>query len=496
MVGEVLEGFLFIFTTRVFFYLLGGLLMGVFFGCVPGLTATLAIALLLPFTFTMDVVPALVTIMGVYAGGIYGGCITATTINIPGAPASTMTMLEGYPMMQRGEGAKAIGYASVASGIGGIVGAVVLMFLAPQMAKVALTFRSPERFTLILLSVVIVAMVTRGSLVKGIIATLIGLIISTIGMDPLLPYARFNFGNPYLSRGIGLLPAIVGLFALPELLRQMEAKDWNMEVNVKVRVKDVIPPWSELRKIGPLLYLKSAIIGVIVGILPGSGAAMAAFVAYAEAKRTSKQAEKYGTGIPEGIVAAETANNAVCGGALIPLLSLGIPGDSVTAIVFGVLLIQGLIPGPRLVEENLSAMATMFAGLFIAQMIIPLIGFLLTPIYLRLISINRSVLFAFIGVISIVGIYVAEFSVFQMGVTVVVGVLAYFLQRFGYPTVPILMGIILGPLLEEYFRRSISLGGMRIFISTPLSVALLALTVLAIYYLGFKQSWAKKMAEE
>ncbi len=488
MLTQILHGFQILFTLNIFIYLIGGLLMGIFFGSVPGLTATLAIALLLPFTFTMKTIPALVTIMGIYAGGIFGGCLTAITINIPGAPASTMTMIEGYEMMKKGKGASAIGHAAIASGIGGMIGALILMFVAPQMMKVALAFKSPERFSLIVVALIMVATVTRGSLLKGIISTLIGLAIATIGLDPLIPTPRFHFGIPYLMRGVGLLPAVTGLFAISELLRQMEFKQWDIKLAQKIKISNFIPSWSEIKKIGPFLYLKSAVIGNFVGILPGGGASMAAFMAYGEAKRSSRYPEKFGTGIPEGIIAAESANNAMCGGALVPLLSLGIPGDAVTAIIFGVLLIQGMIPGPQLIVEHSGLIGTMFAALFTAQMLIPLVTFLLTPVYLRITNLNRGLIFSFIAVIALVGTYVAEFSAFQMGLAVVMGVLAYFMQRAGYPIVPVLMGFILGPYLELFFRRSLTLGkGVAIFFTSPISAVLLLLAGLFLYILGVKR---------
>ncbi len=486
---EIVQGFATLFSGANFLYLIGGLLMGVFFGAVPGLTATLAIALLLPFTFTMATVPALVTIMGIYAGGIYGGCLTAITVKIPGAPAAAMTMLEGYPMMRRGRGARAIGHATLASAIGGVIGALALMCVAPYMVQVALAFKSPERFSLILLAIVLAATVTRGSLLKGVISALVGMALATVGMDPMVPYARFTWGNPHLGRGIGLLPAVTGLFAIAELLRQMDSRGVTITLRERIGFRDVIPSWKEIREIGWWLYLKSAIIGIFVGMLPGGGASMASFMAYGEAKRSSRHPERYGKGTPEGIAAAESANNAMCGGALIPLLSLGIPGDAVTAVVFGVLLIQGLIPGPQLIAEHSHLVAPMFAALVTAQVLILPVGLFLTPLYLRVATINRAILFSFIAVVSLVGVYVAEFSVFQMGLALALGLLGYVMNRKGYPLVPVLMGLILGPYLELYFRRSVSLGaGAAVFFTRPISVFLLLLAALFAYVLGIKRS--------
>ena len=489
LVGEMLQGFAVIFQPTTFLYLIGGFFIGLFFGTVPGLTATLAIALLLPFTFGMETVPALVTIMGIYMAGIYSGSITGTLVNIPGAPAGAMTALEGYPMMRKGQGAKALGHDAFASCIGGIIGAAILMCVAVPVARVALFFQTPDRFSLVLLAVVTVSVVMAKSITKGIIATTIGLMFATVGMDLFIPHARFHFGSAQLIQGVKLLPAVIGIFAVSEVLRQIEVGWQKLEITQKIRRKDLIPTIAELKKIGLKLYIKSALIGNFVGALPGGGASMAAFIAYAEAKRSSKHPEEYGKGTLEGIAAAETANNAMCGGALIPLLTFGIPGDAVTAIIFGVLLIQGLIPGGRLITEQIHVIAPMFAALFVSAIFcfISMIAF--GPYYLRLANLNKSVLYPFIAMIAIIGAYVSEFSIFQVWMALLIGVIAYFLRRENYPVVPLLMGIILGPYLEGYFRRSliISDSNPAIFVTRPISLILLILAIIFVYILGIKQ---------
>lgn len=486
MFSHLILGFSTLFTPSIFLYLLGGLIMGLFFGAVPGLTATLAIALLLPFTFSMETASALVMVMGIYAGGIYGGCLTAITIRIPGAPASAMTMLDGYPLMERGEGDKAISHATFASSVGGIIGAIILIFLAPQVAQVALLFRSPERFSLIVLALLVVATATRGSLLKGILSTGIGLMMATSGIDMMVPRSRFTFGLPLLQGGISLLPAVIGLFAISELLRQMELKVSEIKPIKKFKMRYFFPPLEEIRAVGWLLYIKSALIGTGTGALPGGGAAMASFLAYGEAKRSSSHPEQFGKGAIEGIAAPEAANNAMTGGAIIPLLTLGIPGDAVTALIFGVLLIQGLVPGPRLLVERADIIAPMFAALLIAKLLLLPMGFLFAPLYLRIPNFKRGLIFSFIATICIVGAYVAEFSVYQMWLALIIGILAYFLQRADYPIVPILMGIILGPYLERYFRRSmtLSMGNPLVFITSPISLGLLILAVVFIIFLN------------
>lgn len=494
MTAEIARGFITLFQPMIFFHLVLGFLMGLFFGTVPGLTATLAIALLLPFTFGMEIIPALVMVMGIYMAGIYSGSITGTTVNIPGAPAGAMTAIEGYPMMKRGEGAKALGHDAFASCIGGLIGAIILMFVAPPVARAALLFQTPDRFSLVLLAVATVSVVTSGSITKGVIATTIGLMFATMGMDPMVPYGRFHFGSPRLIEGVKLLPAVIGLFAIGELLTQVEMGWKRLGITQesrrkKIQRKDFIPTMKEIKEIGLKTYLKSALIGNFVGVLPGGGASMAAFIAYAEAKRTSRHPEKYGTGIVEGIAAAETANNAMCGGALIPLLTLGIPGDAVTAIIFGVLLIQGLIPGPQLITEHFDIIAPMFAALLISAILVLISIIIFGPYYLKIAKVNKAVLYSFIAMIAMIGTYASEFSVFQMWIALLIGIIAYFLRREGYPIIPMLMGIILGPYLEEYLRRSLIVSQLNpiIFVTRPISIALLALAVIFVYFLGVRQ---------
>ena len=499
MFNEIVNGFGTLFQPVIFFNLVLGFLLGLFFGAVPGLTATLAIALLLPFTFGMGIGKALVMVMGIYMAGIYSGSITATTINIPGAPAAAMTAIEGYPMMKKGEGDKALAHGAFASFVGGTIGAIILIFVAPLVMKVTLLIQTPDRFSLVLLAILTVSVVNRGSIIKGIISSVIGLMFATVGIDPMMPYGRFHFGSPYLIEGIKLIPAVIGLFALSELFIQIEnvGKEKIIlanDLSKKYSRINFLPRWSEIKKIGIIVYIKSALIGTFVGVLPGGGASMAAFISYAEAKRTSKYPEKYGNGYIEGIAASETANNAMCGGALIPLLTLGIPGDAVTAIIFGVLLIQGLVPGPQLLSEASNVIFTMFAALLFSPLLILLSIFLFGPYYLKIADVNKAILYPFIAVIALIVTYVSEYSIFQLWMALLIGTIAFFLRKNDYPIVPMLMGIILGPYLEEFLRRSLIISELNplIFITRPISLAFLIIAIIFVYFLGIKPSLRKK----
>ncbi len=489
---EILSGFSALASPEVLAYMIIGFLIGTFFGAVPGLTSVLAIALLLPITYSLDVVPALVMCASIFMSGMYAGSITATTINIPGAPSSMMTSIEGYALMKKGQGANALGHAALGSMIGGVVGALLLIALTPVAAKVSLLIQTPGKFSLILFALVVIVISQRDAIAKGTIATLLGIMIATIGIDVMQPIARFNFGTETLVEGIDMMPLIIGTFAISEILYQAQQSrdpltiDANTRNLAPIRRKDFLPSWKEIREIGFFTYLKSALIGYFIGVLPGAGGSMAAFVSYAEAMRKSKKPGEYGKGSREGIAAAETANNSMCGGAFVPMLMFGIPGDPTTAIVLGVLIINGLQPGPRLLDTQLDLIAPMFASLLISALIlIPLTLYLLGPYFVKIVSIRKALLYSCIAVVALVGSYVATYSPFQMMLALVFGILAFFLRKQNYPTVTLLLGFILGPDLEQYLRRALSLndGNPLTFLTSPDSLFFLVLTAIFFYFM-------------
>ena len=489
---HILGGFAALADPTVLGYMIIGFLIGTFFGAVPGLTSVLAIALLLPITYSLDVVPALVMCASIFMSGMYAGSITATTINIPGAPSSMMTSIEGYALMKKGEGANALGHAALGSMIGGVIGALLLICLTPVAAKLALLIQTPGKFSLILFALIVIVISQRNAIAKGFVATLLGIMIATIGIDVMQPIARFNFGTEVLVEGIDMMPLIIGTFAISEILFQACENRSALTVDKKIidippiRRRDFFPTMAEIREIGVWTYLKSAIIGYFIGVLPGAGGSMAAFVSYAEAMRKSKNPDLYGKGSREGIAAAETANNSMCGGAFVPMLMFGIPGDPTTAIVLGVLIINGLQPGPRLLDTQIDLIAPMFASLLVSALIlIPLTLYLLGPYFVKIVSIRKAVLYSCIAVVALVGSYVATYSPFQMMLALVFGVLAFFLRQQKYPTVTLLLGFILGPDLEQYLRRSLSLndGNPLTFITSPDSLFFLALTAVFFYFM-------------
>jgi putative tricarboxylic transport membrane protein len=460
-------------------YLVGGVLLGIVVGAVPGLTATLAISLLLPLTFTLPAAPAIVMMTGIFTGGIYGGSIAAITLRIPGAPASAMTMLDGHAMAQQGRAGSAIALATTSSFVGGIAGGVALVLFAPQLARVALEFQSPEMFALVVLALTAVATITPESLAKGAAATVIGLMLATVGIDHLVPVPRFTFGSVNLLVGVPLIPVVIGLFAVTELLQQSGEADRDVGSATGIALGSTAAWWADVRAAGWPTFVKSPVIGTLVGALPGAGAAMAAFLSYSEARRSSKHPERFGTGIPEGIVAPEAANNAMTGGAFIPLLAFGIPGDAVTAVILGGLVIHGITPGPQLFAGADGLVNVLFGAYFLSYVLILVFGLLLTPVFSRITRVPRAVLFPLIGSLAVVAAYTSEGTAFAIYLTVGVGVLGYLMRRFGYPLIPVLLGLILGPMLESNFRRSMILseGDPTVFVRSPVAVVILLAAV-------------------
>ncbi|QEN09471.1 tricarboxylate transporter [Oceanispirochaeta crateris] len=482
---QILSGTLVVLQPLALLYLFVGFFIGIIFGALPGLTSMLAIVLLLPMTYTMPMTYALIMCMGVYMSGIYSGSITAITISIPGAPSALMTCMEGHPLMKKGQGAKAIGHATIGSAIGGSIGALLLIFVSPLALKLALKIRTPGKFSLILFALIVIVIVEKKR-TKAIISMAFGIILSTVGMDPLKSVSRFTFGNPNLIEGIDLTTLIIGAFAISELFAQATvnnteySKMTSAANSIKFKRKDFFPPLKEMKEIGFLTYIKSAFTGYLIGVLPGAGASMAGFVSYVEAKRTSKHPERFGKGAIDGLVASETANNAMCGGALVPMLALGIPGDGTTAIILGVLMVYGVVPGPNLLVKQMAVIAPMYMALLIsAGILLPLSLFLFGPYYLKIVRINRLVLYSGIALIAILGVFAATYSVFQMGVALVIGVVMYYFKKQKYPNVPFILAVILGPLCEQYLRTSLTLssGNPMVFITNFDSLFFILLTI-------------------
>ncbi len=463
-------------------FLFVGVTAGVSVGCLPGLTATMGCALLIPFTFGRPPLEGLFMLMGVFAGGIYGGSISSILIRTPGTPAAAATLLDGYPMAQRGEAGKAIGTATVASFVGGTVGALIMTFLSPTIASFGLRFGPAEFFSLAMFGMSMIIAVSGVSILKGIIAALLGLLITTIGLDPLSGLPRFTFGVQNLLGGPTFIPVLIGLFGIGQVLRNVEKMDIVQEI--QKNVGKILPTFKEIWNV-KLTLIKSSVIGTFVGAIPGTGCDIAAFASYVEAKRASKTPEKFGTGHLEGVAASEAGNNACVGGAMIPMLTLGIPGDAVTAVLLGALMVHNYQPGPIFFRENLDIVYPLFAGMILAQVVLLIVGLSFARFFSKLLTLDRRVFTAIIFLLCIIGSYSMQFNSFDVFLALGVGIFAYFLEYYRYPLSPILLAFILGPIAEQNLRRAlqISHGDPLTFIDPfnhPISLAFVIISILAL----------------
>lgn len=464
-----------------------GTFAGVYVGAIPGLSVTMAVSILISFTFSWDVYPAISLMIGIYMGGVYGGARTAILLNIPGAPSAIATAMDGYPMAQRGEAGTAIGVTTVMSFVGGLVGIAVLALAAPFVSDFALSFQPRDYMLLAVLGILLVGSLSSGSLLKGVFSGGLGLAIGAVGLDPLSFTDRFTFGLPLLQSGISFVAVMIGMFGVSEALLQLRHLRTPM---VKQKLGRILPSLATLRKHLPL-SLQSSAIGVFIGALPGTGGDIAALMAYDHAKRITKSPERpFGTGAMEGLVAPESANNAAVGGAFIPMMTLGIPGDAVTAIMIGALFIHGLNPGPMLMISQPDMFWFILGALVMANACILLFGLTGVRIFTKIVEIPRAYLIPLIMLLSIVGAYAVNNAITDVYWMLGFGILGYFMRLYGYPLGPVILGVILSRLLDDNWRRAIisereDLGALLSGILTsPLSLVLL----LAVLFILFSHS--------
>lgn len=457
-----------------------GVAGGIAIGSLPGLTATTGVAVLLPLTFGMEATAALVMLVGVYIGAIFGGSIPAILLKTPGTPAGAATVLDGYSLTTRGEAAKALSMSTIASFTGGMTSTIMLITISPILAKFALKFSAPEYFALAVFGLSIIASISGTNPIKGLLAGFFGLFIATVGMDPITSYPRFTLGRIELLNGFAVIPVLIGLFAVAEAFVQME-KILEEEYAIKTKFKKNIISLKELIKVSPTM-IKSALLGTFIGSVPGAGADIAAFTAYNEARRSSKHPEKFGTGVLEGIAAPEAANNGVTGGALVPLLTLGVPGDAVAAIMLGALIIQGLQPGPLLFEKNADIVYGLFGAMLVGNLIMLALGLLGIRIYSKIVEIPKKIIVPIIISLSIVGAYAMNNSIFDIWITFVFGIIGYIMQKIEMPSSPIVLAIILGPMAESNLRKAMLMyqGDWSFLWTRPITVLFLFLAVFSI----------------
>ncbi len=450
--------------------------IGITIGALPGLSAAMGVALLIPITFGMNPSTGLIVLAGVYCGAIFGGSISAILIRTPGTPAAAATAIDGYELTLQGKAGKALGTAIIASFIGGILSAIPLYLFAPKLAKLALMFGPAEYFWLSIFGLTIIAGASTKSMTKGLISGALGLMISTIGMDP-----RFTFGVPVLLSGVPFTASLIGLFSMSQVLLLAEKKIKESGTMIEFDNK-VLLSGKELRQIIPT-SLRSTVIGSIIGILPGAGASIAAFIGYNEAKRFSKEKEKFGKGSIEGIAGAEAANNAVTGGSLIPTFTLGIPGESVTAVLLGGLMIQGLQPGPDLFTVHGKITYTFFAGFIVVNVFMLILGLTGSKLFAKVSRVPDSYLIPLIFSLSVIGSYAIHNNIADVVVMFVFGFIGYFVHKFELNSASIVLALILGPIGESGLRRSLILNhqSYSILFQSTVSKVLLLLTLFSLF---------------
>ncbi|MBQ8090153.1 MAG: tripartite tricarboxylate transporter permease [Pyramidobacter sp.] len=503
MFDNILLGLTNIFQLQNMAAMFGGTALGLFVGAMPGLSATMAIALLVPVTFALTPETGITMLASLYMGSMYGGSIAAILIRTPGTPAAAATVMDGYPMASRGEAGHALGVSLFASFVGGVISSAVLLSVAPLLGKVAVMFGPVELTAVAVLGMTILASLSQGSPIKGLLAGCIGLLISTVGMDPITGSARFTLDNINLFSGIPFTVALIGLFSIPQVFRLIEKDDEDAERIASIS-DSVMLPWFEMKKLLPTI-VRSGFLGVFTGIIPGTGGDTACWFAYNEAKRFYKPGSskhEFGDGNEFGIAAPESANNAVVGGALVPTITLGIPGSSSTAVLLGGLMIHGIMPGPQLMTEYAGVTYTLLWAVLFSCFAMYIEGLFFTRLCIQVTKIRNLVLAVAITILCVVGAFAINNNFFDVGLMFCFGILGYFMDKLKIPVAPLVVGMILGHMLDVSLHQSllISGGSWAIFFTNPISALLLALAMISLiqatpWYTQWKKArQAKKSA--
>ncbi len=476
MLENLLAGLANVFQPMTFLLTVLGTSVGVIIGALPGLSGSTGIILLLPLVYRLDASTALVMLCGLFCGSMYGGSIAAILLNTPGTPSATATVLDGYELCKQGKAGKALGISATSSFIGGLISSICLILIAPQLAKIALSFRAADYFALSLFGLTIMAS-TDKDVVKGLISGMVGLLISTVGIDAIAGTDRFTFGYYKMLRGFPLLPVLIGVFALSEVMVLVQ-KGGNRESAPKQSIGRVIPTWLDFKGFA-LAAIVGGFIGVFIGIIPGTGGSISCFLAYQVAKKLSKHPEQFGKGAPDGIAAPEASNNGTTGGALIPMLCLGVPGDVVTSVMLGALILIGVKPGPLLFVENPQIVYAIFAGMLVIQFLMLAAGLGCAKVSPKILNIPQTILMPMIAVLCVVGAYSNSNNLFDVLIALVFGVIGFGMKKFGYPGAPLVLGLILGPIAEENLNRALVLSNNNwsVFFTSPISCVFLILAV-------------------
>ncbi|MGA0031771.1 MAG: tripartite tricarboxylate transporter permease [Burkholderiales bacterium] len=495
----LIHGFAVALQPLNLFWCFVGVFLGTVIGVMPGLGPAATIAMLLPLTFNMPPTTAVIMLAGIYYGAKYGGSTTAILLNVPGESASVVTCLDGYQMARKGRGGAALGIAAISSFVAGTVGVIGLMLLAPPLAKFALSFSSPEYFALMSMGLAMVVLLAGDSLVKALLAMLLGLWLAGIGIDLFSDDSRFTFGISELLDGVDFVIVAIGVFALGEVLGNMEKRGEGTLLPVPKGLRNLLPTMAELKDCRFAL-LNGSVIGFIIGVLPGAGSTIASFISYGLEKAVSKHPEKFGTGVPEGVAAPEGANNSETGGSLVPLLTLGIPGSATTAILLAAFILWGLRPGPLMIQDNPELFWGLVASMYVGNIMLLVLNLPLIPLFAQILKLREFILYPVIFGISVIGVYSVSGSLFDCGLLAGFGLLGYAMRRLDYPSAPLILGLVLGDAMESALRQSLmmSQGDLSILVSRPMSAGMLVLTVILLLLPLFRKVnvWRIKAIEE
>ena len=478
MIETLLEALLIVLSWPTILWVVAGIVIGMIFGATPGIGSTLGMALVLPFTIVLDGLSAFVVLIGIYHGATYGGSIAAILINVPGTAASAASTFDGYPMTKEGRARDALAISATASAIGAIVTVTLLILVSPLLTQFLLLFGTPENFLMTVLGIAMISVISRGSVIKGYIAGVFGLLLTTIGIAPMVPTQRYTLGFLGLFDGLSFLAILIGLFAVSEMLilarKEGGIADEGTEItgSLKTGMNEVISR--------PVVTIKSSMIGLAIGAIPGAGAAVSNFFAYSEAMRASRNPDAYGSGSEEGLLAAESSNNGTVGGSILPTIAFGIPGSTATAVLLGGFIMHGLRPGPTMFTDNLVITFAMFLALIVGSVVIFVLGMTVIVRLAKLTFIDSHRLIPIILVLSVLGAYAVRNNWWDIWTVLVIGLIGYFMVKYNYSIIAFTLGAVLGPIAEENFFRSLQMGDVPgiVFVTRPLSIILILLTIL------------------
>jgi putative tricarboxylic transport membrane protein len=495
-IQNLVMGFQIALSWQNLFSCFAGCLMGTLIGVLPGIGPSAGVSILIPITFGMDTTTALITMAGLYFGTMYGGSTTSILVNVPGEAASVVTAIDGYQMARKGRAGPALGMAALSSFIAGTFSIVMITLLAPLLVGFALSFGPPEYFALTFLGLTLVTSLTGESAIKGLISAVFGLIIACVGIDPSSGFARFTFNQLYLLDGLGFVNIAVGLFAVAEVMSNLEKPAAEIYVKTKMSIRSMFPNLQDWKDSFGALW-RGSVIGFFVGVLPGAGPTIASFICYTLERKVSKHPEKFGTGVIEGVAAPEGANNSAAGGAFIPMLTLGIPGSGVTAILLGALLLHGLRPGPLLMETNPQFVWGLIASMYIGNVMLVILNMPLIGLWVSMLRVPYKVMMPLIVTISCVGIYATENNILDLWVMFGFGILGYVMRKLDFPAAPIVLAVVLGPLVENSLKQSliISGGSMAIFFTRPIAAVLIIVALCSTFAPLWSTVWRKMRAE-